>query len=248
MTRSRPWPQYKAEFHEDAVAGAEIAADVIGEHAQPVRGDAQNARKLVLLAHRAAAAGIERIAAGGGVVRGERRARFKRNTGDAIDVKVHRHHMVGRREGRIGCGFVAEGGVDRDVLRRLVPHERCAELHRVFRMKHERQFLVVDRNRFGGIERLRLRFGDHSGDRLAHMAHLVGWQQRVRADEHGAAAGSMELHVVFGFRQRIVRNRLELIGEAIGAAIGREHARHGVRFRKIHATDARMRVGRTHHR
>src|SRR6266446_8995530 len=80
------------------------------------------------------------------------------------------------------------------------------------------------------------------------MARPVGRQQHVRADEHGAAAGSVELHVVFGLRQRIVRNGLELIGEAIGAAIGPEYARHGARLRKIHAADARMRVGRTHHR
>src|SRR5262249_7045360 len=47
---------------------------------------------------------------------------------------------------------------------------------------------------------------------------------------------------------RIVRNRLELVGEAISAAVGPEHARLGARLRKIDAADARMRVGRTHHR
>src|SRR5262249_1784876 len=48
-------------------------------------------------------------------------------------------------------------------------------------------------------------------------------------------------------RQRIVRDRIEPVGEAIGAAEGPEHAGHRARFREIHTADARMGMRRTNH-
>ena len=80
-------------------------------------------------------------------------------------------------------------------------------------MQHERQHLVVDVDRLGGVERLRLGLGHHHGDGLADMARLVGRKQHVRADEHRAAPRRVQLHVEFGLRQRIVRDRTELVGE-----------------------------------
>ena len=83
----------------------------------------------------------------------------------------------------------------------LVPHRRRARLHRVLGMDDERQHLVVDLDRLGGVERLRLRLGHHHRDRLADMARLVGRQQHVRADEDRAAAGracSFMSYLVFG--------------------------------------------------
>src|SRR5262249_61295504 len=79
------------------------------------------------------------------------------------------------------------------------------------------------------------------------MARLVGRQQHVRTDEDAAATWAMELHVVSGFRYRIVRNRVQLVGEAIGAAVSPEHAGHHARLGEIHTADACMRVRRTHH-
>jgi hypothetical protein len=114
-------------------------------------------------------------------------------------------------------------------------------------MKNERQFLVIDLDGFGGVERLCLGLRHDGDDRLAHMAYLVGRQQHVRTDEDRAAAGGMELHVVFGLRHRIVRNGVQPLGEVIGAAVRPDHARHDARCRKIHAANACMRVGRSHH-
>ena len=79
------------------------------------------------------------------------------------------------------------------------------------------------------------------------MAGLVGRQQQVRADEDLAAAGGVQLHVVFGLRQRIVRNGGEPVGAAIGAGEHAEHARHRLGARRIDAENARMRMRRAHH-
>ena len=55
-------PEHQAGFDIDAVAGTEIAAHVIGQHADLVGIDAENVCKLALLAHRSAAAGIDCVA------------------------------------------------------------------------------------------------------------------------------------------------------------------------------------------
>ncbi len=88
-------PQHQAVFRIDAVAGAEIAADVERQHAHAVGLDAKDARQLALLAHRAAAAGVQRVAGGGRVVIGHRRTQLERNAGDAADCEIHGDDMRG---------------------------------------------------------------------------------------------------------------------------------------------------------
>ncbi len=101
-------PQDQPELDEDTVAGAEIAADVVGQHPQLVGGNAEHARELALLAHRAAAAGVQRVAAAGRVVLTQRRARLKGHAGHAIDVEVPRHDVVGAGEGPLRRLAIAE--------------------------------------------------------------------------------------------------------------------------------------------
>ena len=60
--------------------------------------------------------------------------------------------------------------------------------------------------------------------------------------------GPMQLHVVAGLRQRIVRDRPEIVGQTIGTGEHAEHALHFFRTRGIDADDARMRIGRAHDR
>ena len=88
------------------------------------------------------------------------------------------------------------------------------------------QWLVIDAHRFGGILCLRLGFGDHHGNRLAHMAGLVGGQCHVRADKDIAAAGAGQFQIMLGLRQRAVRDRTQPIGGAIGARIDGQRPRH----------------------
>src|SRR5262249_11407579 len=122
-------PQYQAELDERAVARAEIAANVVGEDAQPLRRDAEYDGKLALLAHRAAAAGMECVAAAPRIVLAQRGARFKGHPGHAIDVEVHGYDVSGARERLIRRPAIAEPGVDRDVVRHLVPNHGCARPH-----------------------------------------------------------------------------------------------------------------------
>ena len=240
-------PQHQAELDKSAIAGAEIAADVRRKHAQVFRRDTEHLNELVLLPHRAAGAGIERIAAGGGVVLAERRARLERHAGDSADMKILRHHMRGAGERLIGRLDIAEHGFHRDVIRHLVPKHRRAGPHRILGMQDERQFFVSHLDRFGGIHGLRLGHRHHHGDRFADMPHLVGRQERIGPTEHGAAAGTGQLHVEFGLRHRIVRDRRKLVGGAVGAGEHAEHARHRLRRRGIDRDNARMRIRRTHH-
>jgi hypothetical protein len=90
--------------------------------------------------------------------------------------------------------------IDQDVVWHFVPDRGGARLHGVFGMQHERQFVVDDVERLGGIERLRFGLRHHHGDGFADMARLVGGQQHMRADEDFAAAGAGELHVVARLR------------------------------------------------
>ena len=125
---------------------------------------------------------------------------------------------------------------------------RRAGLDCVFGVDDEGQFLVVDLDRFGGVHGPVLGVGDHHRDRLADVARLVGGQEHVRADEDGAAAGRVQLHVELGFRQRVVRNGGEFFRETIGAGEHREHAFHFLRARRVDVADARVRIRRAHHR
>ncbi len=97
--------------------------------------------------------------------------------------------------------------IDQDIIWHLVPDRWRAGAHGVFGVQHERQFLVHDIDRLGGVERLRFGLRHHHGDGFADMARLVGGQQHMRADEDLAAAGPGELHVVARLRQRIVPDR-----------------------------------------
>src|SRR6266516_3195890 len=70
-------PKHERELDEHAVARAEISAYVAGEHPHMVAGNAEDRGKLALLPHRAAAAGIERVAGARCLVLAERGARLK---------------------------------------------------------------------------------------------------------------------------------------------------------------------------
>ena len=240
-------PQHQAELDEHAVARAEIAADVVGEHAQPLRRDAEHGGKLALLPHRAAAAGMERVAPARPIVVTERGARLKRHAGHAIDVEVHGHDVLGARERLVRRLPIAEPGVDRNVARHLVPNHGRARPHRVFGMVDPRQHVVVDGDGLRGVERLRHRLGHHHRHRLADMAHLVGGQEEVRADEERPAARRLQLHVVFGLGQRIVRDGGKPVGEAVDAGEDAEDARHRLGAPAVDAEDARVRVGGAQH-
>ena len=59
--------------------------------------------------------------------------------------------------------------------------------------------------------------------------------------------GPVELHVVAGLRHRIVRDRGEAFGLAVGPGEDAQHAGHRLGARRIDPEDTGMRVRRAHH-
>ena len=53
-------------------------------------------------------------------------------------------------------------------------------------------------------------------------------------------AGSVQLHVEARFRQRVVRHRLQSVGQHVVTIKHAEHARHGERGRFVDCLDQRM--------
>ncbi len=241
-------PHDEAEFDVGPVARAEVAADVEAEDAHLVGRHAQHAGELLLVLYRAAAAGMQGVAAGLLVVVAETGAQLHRDRGDAPDVIVHRHDMVGRGERAIGRFPVAEGGIGEHVVGHFLPHRRCARLDRVGGLNDERQLLVFDLHRFGGIHRLHASLRHHHRQRLANVPCLVGGHQVMEADEHGAAIGRTELYVVFRRRRSRVLDRVETVRPYVGAGEHAEYARHCSGLRGVDPDDARMRMRGAHHR
>ncbi len=156
--------------------------------------------------------------------------------------------MTGAGEGGIGRRNVAEGAVDQDVVRQLVPDPRRIGPRGLDGIRHPRQHLVVDRHLLGGRLRLAERLRDHHRHRLADMTRLVVRQQKVRSDEHRGSTAAGQLDVVVGGRHRIVRDRLQTIRLNIGAGEHPQHARHRHRLGHVDRADPRVGMRRAHHR
>ena len=111
-------------------------------------------------------------------------------------------------EGGIGRAHIAEDGIDKCVVFHLVPNRRLTGLERLIRFRDVIERLVIDLDHFGGVQRFVHGFGNNHCDGLADMARLVGRQKKMWPDKYFAPAGTGELHVVFGFRNGTMRDRL----------------------------------------
>src|SRR5262249_17157086 len=117
-------PGDESEFRIEGVAGAEIAADVAGDHAHALGRHAEHVGELMLLAHHAAAAGVERVAAARRIIMADGGARLHRYAGDALHPGFETDGMCRVRERRGGRGGIADLRIDADVRARLVPQPR----------------------------------------------------------------------------------------------------------------------------
>ena len=176
-------PRDQREFGIERVARAEIAANVAGDDAHALRRDVENAGELVLLAHDAAAAGMERGAARCRVVVADGRARLERNAGDALDPGCELHHMGRSFERRRGRRGVADLGVDADVGGSLVPQPRGVRRRRGEGIGHRRQRLEIHAHALGGVLGRADAVGDHDGNGLAGKARLVVGEHAVAREE-----------------------------------------------------------------
>ncbi len=240
-------PGHQREFRIEGIAGAEIAADVARHHPHRRRRNAEHARQLVLLPHHPAAAGVERVAAALLVIGADGGAGIERHAGDALHPGLQGHHVGGLRKGRGGRGGIAHVGVDADVGD-LVVEPRCAGLRRGRGRGHRLQRLVVDRHPLGGVLGGRQSLRHHHHDGVADEADAVGRQDRMRRHAVRGAVAVLERDVGGrSERRRMVRDRLEPVGDRVGPGEHRQHAGQRARRLRVDRADAGMRVRRAQH-
>ena len=109
-------------------------------------------------------------------------------------------------------------------------------------MRDPRQFPIVDRDLLGGILSLQRGFRDDDCDRLADMAHPVGWQQHLRTDKDRSTARAGQLHVVAGLGHWVVRDRRETVGGAVLSGKDPEDTGHRQRPPRVNFYDSGVRM------
>ena len=169
---------------------------------------------------------------------GEAAARLHAVGGDAVDHGLAADDVVG----------LGEGGVDRDLVARLVeerlvagivrPDGRRAGDERRLRCRYRRQDLVFDGEQLGRILCLVERFGDDEGHRIADISDVVLRQDRLRADKGGAAAAALARHQR---AQRAEPARPQIVPGQDG-----EDARRRPRRVGVQRNDAGMHMRRPH--
>ncbi len=140
-------------------------------------GDVQQRGHLVLEAERTLVAGVERVAIGLGIVVAGRRTRLHGADDDAVADQTQARNVGGLGKGFVDLGRVAIVEVDADIAWHVVEHQWRAGLCGCARVGDGGQRFDIDHHRLGGIARLRRRFGDDKGHRIADEAHLVGGER-----------------------------------------------------------------------
>ena len=165
----------------------------------------------------------------------DRGARLDRVGADARVVDFQRNGVLGLGEGGVGRLLVAHHQRERDVVGRLVPHQRRAGLDRILDGDDRRQRLVLDLEQLGGVARLRLRLGDDERHAVADRAHLADREDRTQR-----AIALRPAHVL----RHVGHEAAELVGLHVGACEHGEHALGRLGLGGIDALDAGMRVRR----
>ena len=215
--------------------GAEAAADIGRHHAQLPLRHMENVGQHVADGVRALARQGQRQAVVRRIVFGDDAAGVEVIGRQALIDQRQRHDFRRLREGARGRRLVAERDVEGDIAAVLRPNPRRVRLQRRGDADDMRPRLPIDRDRLGGVLGAIKRIGDHKGNRVADVAHLVARQDRIGR------------HIDRGVRKRhSARQRPEIGG--VGASEHEPHARHRPRFRRI---DAKTRMGvrrAQHHR
>ena len=173
--------------------GAEAAADIGGDDAQPRFGDVQHEGAHQQPDHvRVLAGREERVLAGGAVELADRGARLHRVGDEAVVDEVEPHHPRRPADRRVDRREIAQMPVVAEVARRLVAHLRRAGLQRRGRVDDRGLLGIVDADQLGRVARLRQGVGDDDRDRVADMAHPVGRQHRMRRLDHRRAVLRMD--------------------------------------------------------
>ncbi len=156
-------------------------------------------------------------------------ARLDRRDRNAVVDDVEADDARGAGECLLGCGGIAGGPVEGDVVRRLRPDLRAAD--GLAGVGHRGKRLIVDDDQLGRIGRLRGRVGDDAHDRFADEAHVaVGKDRPMRIDQ--AVAG----------QPRRANQFAKTIGLGVHGRQDRANARRPARGLDIDRGDPGMRV------
>ena len=186
-------PQPPRRPGDDGLLGIMLA--LVAEAAADVGRDQADGglRQAKLLGHGAADVmrhlrrGIERELAGAAV--GQHRARLDRSADQPVVGEVEPHHMRRAVERLAHRGFIAAREAEADIARRRLVQLRRALRHRRAAVDDDGQRLIVDLQQIGRVLRLRARFRDHRGDRLADMPDRAARQRPARRLGHRLAVG-----------------------------------------------------------
>ena len=161
---------------------AEAAADVRGDDAQLVLGDAEHEG-----AHqqpddvRVLRGGPERVLVVAGVVLADRGPRLHGVRHQPVVDELERRDVWRGADRLVGRGgvVVEEAPVEAEVGAGIVVDQRRLGVEGGAHVDDRGQLLDVELDRLGGVARLGQRLGDHRGDRIADVADLALGEDRV---------------------------------------------------------------------
>ena len=220
----------------------EAAADVAGEHAQPILGHAEGGGELVAQHLRTLRAGIEGPALRRRIVACQGPARLERGDDETLAHKRQARDRCGGGEAQLDRARIAVLGrgrtrpVEGKVAGCFGPELGCARRDRVMEIDDRGKGFVIHGHELGAIEGKRLALGDDKGDRLAHMLDAIEGKCRPVRDLERRAAAAGE-----GAELRDVADQPFC---HVDSGEHGEHTRCGECRRDIDAADACRGVGR----
>ena len=143
-----------------------------------VRRNSQRERQILLEPHRAAAAGMQRIAFRHRIKFGHRRARLQCDAGHPLHPGFQLNHL--RRACKCGCGLVliTDIPVQANVRACVVPHARCICTRSRTGRGYRGEDFVFNLHALGAVLGCRQRIRDHHDQRFADVAYCV-YRQRM---------------------------------------------------------------------
>ena len=226
-------------FGVDRGLHAERAADVAGEHAHLFQRHVHDGAQALAGAEHALAAEAQHELAFGGVEIGDRRAWFHGGNHHAA-VADGQFGDVGGLGDRLGDGgAVAIVPIEHDVVRRFVVQHRGAGRDGGAGIGDGGQAVDFGEHRLGCVARLLGGFGDHHGDGVADVAHLLAGQRVLQRLRPGAAVtvrtGDVGLH------------RLDAGLDQVGLGEDGAHAGHRGCLFGVQGGDGAVRHAAAHH-
>ena len=218
---------------------AESAADIGCDHPQLLLRDIEHEETHEQPHHvRKLARRPQRVVTGFGMEFRDRRARLHRVADKAVVHEIDTGDMGGLVEGGLGGGLVAEVPVAAQIVGHIVVHERGVRLERIRQADDGRQHVVIHHQRVGRVACLSQAFGDHEGDSVADVAHLVLRHGRMRRLLHRLPVLALDAPAA--------GQSVDPVSLEIGAGEYGKDSGHGERGARIDRLDPRMRVRRAH--